>query len=218
MNFWYHMWRVILNTLISLFFDVRVYGRENIPRTGPVLLISNHQSFLDPPLCGMAIRRPCGFMGRVSLFNNPILGWFIRSVNTIPIYGEEGGGSDIKTFKSLISRLKNNQMVVIYPEGSRCYDGTVDEFQRGFELIARKSNATIVPMAIEGAYKALPRGKRFICMGEKIRISYGQPISPETLTAMPRDELVANIAERVTKLHADLRDSLALVKQNETWL
>jgi 1-acyl-sn-glycerol-3-phosphate acyltransferase len=203
-NLWYQTWRVIFHTLFSAFFDIRVYGRENIPTDGPVLLICNHQSYLDPPLCGMAIKRPCGFMARDGLFKIPIIGPFITSVNSIPIYSDNGGGN-LKTFKSLINRLKQNNLVVIYPEGSRCYDGTITKFQNGFELIARKSKATIIPMAIEGAYKALPRGKAYINIGQEIKIAYGHPIPPESIKQMPREDFVTHIETAVKNLHNSLK-------------
>lgn len=187
------------------FFDVRVYGRENIPDHGPVMLVSNHQSFLDPPLCGMALKRDCDYMARVTLFDNPGLGWWMRTVNVFPVHG---GAADIKTFKAIINRLKNNRMVTIFPEGARSYDGRLQEFKNGFELIARKSNATIVPMAIDGAHKAMPRGQKCIRMGQKIRIRYGQPISPDTLKTMSREDFVADITHRIKKMHAELRKSL----------
>ena len=205
MNLWYHFWKTVLHILISLFFDVRIYGRENIPRKGSILLISNHQSFLDPPLCGMALKRDCDYMARATLFDNFGLGGWMRSVNVFPVHG---GAADIKTFKTIINRLKNNRMVIIFPEGSRSYDGSVQEFKNGFELIARKSNATIIPIAIDGAHLAMPRGKKYFRMGQKIRLHYGRPIDPEMLKTMSRDDFVADISQRITQMHAGLRESL----------
>ncbi len=201
---WYWIWKCFMHVTISAFFDLRIYGRENVPLTGPVLFVSNHQSFLDPPMCGMALQRECDFMARKTLFDNPGFGRLIRTLNSFPV--EESGG-DLATIRTLIDRLKQERAVVIFPEGSRSLDGEIHEFKSGFELIARRSKATTVPVAIEGSRRAWARGGGII-IGSPIRIMYGQPIPYQQAEGKNKKEYVAQVEQQIRQMHAQLRQGL----------
>ncbi len=205
MNLWYDFVKTILHVLISLFYDLRIYGRENVPEKGGVLLVSNHQSFLDPPLCGMSFTRDCDYMARETLFDNPVFGALIRSLNAFPVTGGQG---DIRTIKRLIERLQNQRMVTIFPEGNRSYDGKMGKMRSGFELIARKGKAMTIPVAIDGAYEAMPRGKTKINMGASIRIKFGEPIPYEQIKELGRDGYVAEVTKRIQEMQKELRVEL----------
>ena len=159
MHPWYWFWKTLLHVTISTFFDVRIYGKENVPLTGSVLFVSNHQSFLDPPLCGMALHRECDFMARKTLFDNPGFGPLIRTLNSFPV--EESGG-DLATIRTLIGRVQQDRAVVVFPEGSRGFIKPfskryqLQRFGTGFARLAMQTKTPIVPIGIVGSEEQSP--------------------------------------------------------------
>ena len=133
---WYKFMRMILQIIAVLMFQVRHSGRKNIPTEGSVLMVSNHQSHLDPPLVGMACGRHMNFVSRQSLFNFGPFGWLINSLNAIPIDREGIGLSGIK---ESLKRLKRGEMLLIFPEGTRTPDGQIKPFRPGFTSLAVRS-------------------------------------------------------------------------------
>jgi 1-acyl-sn-glycerol-3-phosphate acyltransferase len=128
----------------------RVEGAHLVPKTGALIFIGNHQSYLDPVIHGLAVSdRPSRPIAKEELFRNPIFGAVLRAVGTIPVRPERGNRD---AFRAALAELEAGRTVMIYPEGGRSMDGSVQPFQRGVELLARKSGAAIVPMGIDGAY------------------------------------------------------------------
>ncbi len=131
-------------------------GRENVPTSGPLLVVSNHQSHLDPVLIGVACPRQVGALARASLFVGPF-GWLIRSFGAVPVErGSATGG-----IRALLGMLRAGEAAIVFPEGTRTPDGRLQRFETGFCAIARRGGAAIVPTTIDGAFAALPRGARF---------------------------------------------------------
>src|SRR6185369_4154181 len=143
-----------------------------VPLTGPVLLVSNHQSNLDPVLVGVACPRQLKYLARQGLFFFPFNLW-IRSLGAVPIDRERGALGGIRTTLDL---LKKQNAVVVFPEGSRTPDGKMHALLPGFCLLARRSGATIVPVALDGAFDALPRG-RVLARPARISLAFEQPIT-----------------------------------------
>lgn len=135
-------------------FDFRVINREAIPAEGPVLLTMNHQSFLDPPLGGIACDRDIYYLARKSLFDAPVIGPLLHKLNVIPY---DQGGSDMSAIKAVIRVLKAGHATIIFPEGTRTRDGNLQPAQPGTGMIVAKTLAPVVPMRIFGAYEAFPR-------------------------------------------------------------
>ncbi|MBM4050939.1 MAG: 1-acyl-sn-glycerol-3-phosphate acyltransferase, partial [Planctomycetes bacterium] len=102
-GWWYGLSQLLLQWTFVPLFRVRLFGRANVPAEGGVLIVCNHQSFLDPMLIGMALPRPVEFLARKSLFKNPFFGWLIRSVHALPIERE---GRDVHAIKDAIRRLR----------------------------------------------------------------------------------------------------------------
>lgn len=158
----------------SLFWDLRVSGLENIPRTGGCLLAANHQSFLDPPLVASVLPREMHFMARRSLFRNPVFRALIVRFNAFAI---ERDRADVKGVKSAIERLEAGNLLLVFPEGTRTRDGSVGPMKAGIGLLAERAAVPIVPVLIAGAHKVWPKGRLFPGLGS-IRISFGKPIFP----------------------------------------
>ena len=199
---WYQFLRSLIYMTGVLAYGVRYRGRENIPKTGPVLVVSNHQSHFDPPLIGAGCLRRMNYLARETLFGVKLLGWLIRTVDAIPI---DRDGLGLNGIKESLRRLKRGEMVLIFPEGTRTRDGEVAPFRPGFTVLAARSKAWILPVAIEGAFDAWPRSQKLPGLGT-IHVSYGRPISPEEVQGHDERELLCEVERRVRQCHADLRE------------
>ena len=151
-------------------FDYRVINREAIPPSGGLILAMNHQSFLDPPLAGIACDREVYFLARKSLLEIPVLGGLLLDLNVIP-YDQEGG--DMSALKSVIRVVKGGDAVLVFPEGTRSRDGRLLPAQSGLGLVVAKTLAPVVPMRIFGAHEAFPRDNSKIRM-EPVTLVVGE--------------------------------------------
>lgn len=204
---WKSIWHAFvrfLARLASLFmFRIRSFGHEVIPARGPGLLLSNHQSNLDPVLIGLATTRGLNYMARETLFRHRALGWLMRSLDGFPIDRE---GTGLGGVKETLRRLKQGQIVVLFPEGTRSRDGQVQAIKPGFCAMARRAGVTLYPAAIDGAFQAWPRQRAFPRRGV-IHLCFGTPIRPAEIAAMSDSELLAAVNERIRDCHARAAES-----------
>lgn len=195
----WRMGRAVARVMTTLGWDLKTYGIENIPATGGVLLVSNHQSYLDPLVIAVRPTRPMSFMARSGLFTNKYFGWLIRNLNAFPI---RQGESDVGAIRETVRRLQEGHMLNIFPEGARTDDGEMKKIQQGAALVIRKAGVPVVPVAIEGSFDAWPRGQRLPHPG-LIRVKYGQPLYH--LHEQRPAEIVATIDRELHRLLDDLR-------------
>ena len=162
--------------------------------SGPVILASNHQSYLDPPLIGIVARRAIFFLARKTLLEGAFLGWLLPKLNVIPV-DQEGG--DRNALKILIRLLKGGEGVLIFPEGERTRDGQLGAALPGLGFVIAKTSAPVVPMRIFGAREALPRGSQWIRL-HPITIVVGEPIYlTQSELDLPGKELYGQLSQRV---------------------
>ena len=173
---------------------MRVVGRENLITEGPVLIASNHQSFLDPPLVGNLYRTEMVFLARKTLFVG-YFKWLYPRLNAIPVDQDR---PDMTSLKTIIRKLREGHRVLVFPEGARTLDGNIGEAAPGIGLIAVKSGAPIQPIRISGAREALPRGSGRIRFA-RITVSVGAPIrlSEQELAAAHGKEGYEKITARI---------------------
>ncbi len=190
--FWYALLWCPCFAISKVWFGFRFTGKGYVPVEGPVLLLSNHQSNLDPVLVGVACPRQLKYLARIGLFFWPFSLW-IRSLGAVPIDRERGALAGIRTTLEL---LKDQNAVLIFPEGSRTGDGNLDVMLPGFCLLARRSGATIVPVGIVGAYDALPRGAVYPRLNA-IRLAFGPPITKQQIAELSDEQLTALVTERI---------------------
>ena len=198
---WYELIKRTLQLASLLTYRVCYSGWHNIPTEGGVLVVSNHQSHLDPPLVGIGCPRLMNYLARDSLFHFSPIGWFIHSINAIPIDRE---GIGLAGIKEALRRLKRGEMVLIFPEGTRTSDGEIAPFRPGFTALAVRSKAAILPVAIDGAFQAFPRWRKFPGPA-RIRVHYGVPMMPAKLVGHDERELVVEVERRVHECHKHLR-------------
>ena len=198
---WYESMRFLFQMVGVVGYKVHYSGQHNIPPEGGVLVVSNHQSHFDPPLVGMGCRRRMNYLARQSLFGFAPFRWICRSLDAIPIDLE---GIGLSGFKESLRRLKRGGMLLMFPEGTRTDDGEVGKFMPGFTALAARSKAAILPVAIEGAFAAWPKGRKFPRLGT-IHVHYGPPILPGQIEDYDAGELVAEVHRRVCDCQARLR-------------
>jgi 1-acyl-sn-glycerol-3-phosphate acyltransferase len=180
---------------------VRSYGRDNIPKTGPFVLISNHQSYLDPMLCGIPLKRRVNFLARETLFHHWLFGRMITSVGTIPVKLGEG---DISAIRKAIDILKQGRGICLFPEGTRSRDGKITPFKPGFGLLCRRGGAAVVPVVIDGAFECWPRHKKLFSHGS-IVVNYGKAIPAEQVKSMGNEKLAEVLTVTLRKMQNESR-------------
>jgi 1-acyl-sn-glycerol-3-phosphate acyltransferase len=179
MNLSYHIGWLAFRAVYATYFRWRVFGAENVPLTGGVILASNHASFLDPPLVGAGLKRDINYLARESLFRFPGIGALLRSWNSVPV-DREGGGA--RGLKKILDRLLAGGGIILFPEGTRTRDGRLQPARSGIGLTVIKSTAPVVPVRVFGTYEAygrhitIPRPRR-------IAVKYGAPMNFEALRA-----------------------------------
>jgi 1-acyl-sn-glycerol-3-phosphate acyltransferase len=202
---WWDICRLLTTIVVHVCFGLRVVGRERIPRTGPLLYVSNHQSFLDPIINGAAIHdRPFRPFARETLFRG-VFGTLIRSLGALPVVG---GGGDKAVMRAALSELEAGRCVLVYPEGTRTPDGGLAPFKSGIALLLRRSNATIVPIGIEGAFDAWPRHASRPRWRRRIESEVGEPIDVASLLADGAPEAMLRLEREVDALRRRCRERL----------
>lgn len=202
---WWYMLEFPCQVWVTVAYRFRVWHARRVPRRGGVLLVANHQSYLDPILIGVAgHRRPFYAMARSSLFHNRFFAWLIGTLRAIPI---EHGGTDLTAMRRCMEVLRRGAALLVFPEGARTRDGSVASFASGTMVLIRRTRPTVVPVAIEGAYQAWPRGGRLRAFG-RIGVAYGEPIEAETLLALPTADALGVLESRVEALRQEVREKM----------
>ena len=175
-------------------FGLRIKGSEHLITEGPVLVASNHQSFLDPPLVGNLYKDEMTYLARKTLFIG-VFKWLYAQWNAIPVDQER---PDMASLKTIIRKLKSGNRVLLFPEGQRTHDGSIGEAASGIGLVAIKSGAPIQPIRIRGAHEALPRGSNRLHFA-RITISVGPAIilSKEELKSLSNKAGYETVTRRI---------------------
>jgi len=198
---WYEYLRLVCRLLGVALYRVRCTGRENVPATGGVLVLSNHQSQFDPVLVGLAIDRRLNYLARETLFRFAPFRWLIKSFDAIPIDRE---GLGLAGLKETLRRLKRGELVLIFPEGTRTPDGEVHPLKPGFSALARRCNVPLLPVAVDGAFDAWPRWQPLPGLST-IHVHIGEPISAEQSKAFDERALVVEVERRIRDCHEVVR-------------
>jgi 1-acyl-sn-glycerol-3-phosphate acyltransferase len=177
MNPLYRIGWIFFRTLGCLGFRCRYLTPEHVPVSGPVILASNHCSYLDPPLVGAGLGRDLHYLARESLFDLPVLGTLLRRVNVVPVDRDGGGAAGLR---AILNRLLAGQAILLFPEGTRSPDGELQIARSGIGLIIVRSSAPVVPVRIFGSFAAWGRSRRFP-RPTRIEIKYGQPLDLDAL-------------------------------------
>ncbi len=155
---WYRFWKLVLGAYFRLQFGLRVEGREHEPATGPVLVVANHVSALDPPIVGVALRRQTRYMAKQELMDTPILGTYLRSVGVFPV---RRGEADRRSIRIALDVLERGDLLLMFPEGTRSPGGRLKSAEPGAALLALRTGAPVLPVAVIGTQHAMPKGAKW---------------------------------------------------------
>ena len=207
-------------TLARLFFffyfliyhRVSIRGRRalknflrTLPGHGPVILAANHESYLDPPLVGMAFSGPLRFVAWDQLFNSRVFGFLIRALGAVPV-SHENKSSAAGLLRQVMGFLEDRYSVLIFPEGERSPDGRLMPLEGGVALMALKTNVPVVPVWIDGTFEAYPLQNRFP-HPHKVAITFGEPIFPGDLSGdLPEKERRKALLDALQRAFERMRD------------
>jgi 1-acyl-sn-glycerol-3-phosphate acyltransferase len=207
MSFTYYFWYTLSKITSRLFFSFRVVHLGRMIEEGPLILASNHQSYFDPPLVGICSRRGVYYLARKTLLQIPLLGKLLPHINVILV---DRDGNDMSALKTVIRTVKSGNGVVLFPEGTRSPDGTLQKGKAGIGLVIAKTGAPVQPMRIFGSHEAFPKGSGKITacpitvvVGEPIRFT-SQELDPASCGGDER-ALYQHLSDRVMEAIAELQ-------------
>jgi 1-acyl-sn-glycerol-3-phosphate acyltransferase len=200
---WYEFLRVVCRLLAVAVFRIRVFGREHVPKSGGALVVSNHQSHLDPILVGLACDRRLNYVARDTLFRFAPFAWLMMTFDAIPIDRE---GTGLGGLKESLRRLKDGEMLLIFPEGTRTRDGEVGLLKPGFLALARRAKVPLLPVGLDGAYESWPR-RNLLPRPAMIQVRFAAPLAPEAMSKMSDEELLSEVNCRICQSHAQVSES-----------
>jgi len=186
---------------LGFFFRPRAHGQGNVPGHGGALLLSNHQSYLDPVLIGSFAPRRLVYMARLTLFTNPVFAGLIRLLGVFPV---KRGRPDRDSIRLAIRHLQSGEVVVMFPEGTRTPDGELQRVKGGFKLLVRKANVPVIPVAVDGTHRAWPRW-RALPRPRRIRVMYGPVIPSEEFDGLTERQAADRMGRELSFLLRKLR-------------
>jgi 1-acyl-sn-glycerol-3-phosphate acyltransferase len=195
----------LFRNIYRVYFRFRACNAERVPQEGPVILASNHESFLDPMLVGAGLSRGINYLARENLFRFPPLGWLLRNWQVVPV-DRDGGGA--KGLKAILDRLLDGGAIILFPEGTRTRDGHLQPARAGIGLTVIKSEAPVVPVRVFGTFAAYSRHMRFP-RPVSVAVKYGKPLMFESLRAEARSCSKARLKEIYQEVANELMAAIA---------
>src|SRR3954466_6910279 len=171
----YWIVKIVLTPILHLVYRIRVEGKEHLPEKGPVILASNHRSFLDSIFIPLVIRRRVTFVAKAEYFDDKRVAWFFRGVGQIPIR-REGGSASERALQSATEVLQAGGVFGIYPEGTRTRDGRLHRGHTGVARLALRTGAPIIPVGLVGTDEGQPVDSKLPKLFRHVRICFGEPI------------------------------------------
>ncbi len=189
--------------VFHLGWSYRCTGRRQLPDTGPALIVSNHQSFIDPLLVGLIARRPLTFLARHNLFKIPFFGALVREYGAFPIdrnLGKDG-------LQAVFEMLGCGEAVTVFAEGERTHNGELQSLKPGIALLVKRADAPIVPCAIIGAFESWPRHAKRPALAPlflpkspgSIAVAFGEALPARYYRTWHRDAILKDLGERIAQ-------------------
>mgnify|MGYP001575525005 CR=1 FL=1 len=169
----YHLVKFLSWLILRFGLGLEVRGQSHVPAAGAFIAASNHVSYLDPLVVGVACPRRLCFMARSTLYAHPLMRGFLRAMQVIPL---QRGEADVWAVREATRQLTRGQPVAIFPEGGRQVSGILGQAKRGVGLVAALAEVPIVPVFVHGTSKALPPGSRWPRRA-KIQVAFGPQIA-----------------------------------------
>jgi 1-acyl-sn-glycerol-3-phosphate acyltransferase len=174
---------------------IEVSGVDNIPRSGPCIVIANHQSYLDPLFLHAAAPRILHAMAKSTQFASPAMGWLLAHIYVFPVRRYQ---IDPQAVRTILRRLADGHAVMVYVEGERTWDGRLQPARLGVIRTLLKANVPVIPCRIDGSYDVWPRWDRKIKRGT-VRVSFGPPlVLPHAHSRVERERVLPEALQMVT--------------------
>ena len=199
MVLYYYVCTVAMKVALRLLSRWQVVGRENVPRRGPLIVVANHLNLIDPPLLAASVPRRIAFMAKEELFRSIPSAFIIRAYGAFPV---RRGGVDRKALREAQRALRRGLALGMFPEGGRSSTGKLQQAHPGTSLIARNSNAPILPVAITGSEEI--KGISFLLRRPRITVTIGQPIYPSRSKDKPSKASLKELADVAMRRIAEL--------------
>jgi 1-acyl-sn-glycerol-3-phosphate acyltransferase len=188
------MLRPGFHRICRAYFGLELRGVEHIPDSGSLLITPNHQTYADPPLVSIPVRRPVHYMAWSKLFEVPLFGWFIRRLRAFPVDLE---GRNSRAARESVRLLRAGQVLMIFPEGERTITGELGHFKPGAFRLAVSAGTPVLPVTITGGHQVWPPGRALPRRG-RITITY-HPVAHADASLEPR-AAARDLAERTRAL------------------
>jgi cytidylate kinase len=185
----------------KVFYRLKIYGLSHY-RPGAAILAANHASYLDPPVVSISCPEEVHFLAKESLFRVPLLSNLIRRLNSHPVARD---ASDLTTFKMVLDLLHRGGKVILFPEGKRTPDGTLQSIERGLAFLTAKARCRIQPIYVAGTFDAWPIAKKLPSFSGKIAVIFGTPIEWASFEGMEKKQAERLITEKMGEALRDLR-------------
>jgi 1-acyl-sn-glycerol-3-phosphate acyltransferase len=199
-------------SLMRLFFGLTSRGAEHVPAAGPVLLVANHVSLLDPPLIGGVSPRRLSFLAKAELFKIPLFGGLISRLGAQPLRRE---GADAGALRAALRVLKNGGALLMFPEGTRGEEGVLGSAKPGAGMLAVLGGAPVIPVYVRGSGRAWPRGRRFP-RPANVTVTFGPPLPVTAAGKTSRKDDYEAVSRQMMMAIADLRDSASSTDSRAT--
>ena len=198
--FLYKMFKwLVVRPLLYLFYQERIYGAENVPLTGNLIVVSNHASDFDPLIVGSCMGRPVAFMAKEELFEIPVLKQAILAFGAYPV---KRGAGDRAAIRAAIASIEKGWATGIFLQGTRTLDGRVTEPKLGAAMIAAKTQAPFLPISIWGTETILPKGAKFPKLFQPVTVSIGELLPPpEASDRATLEAYTQKCADAINALH-----------------
>lgn len=187
----------LLLRFLQAVFGMTVSGRDNVPRSGGVIIACNHISNLDPPVLGSAVPRRASFMAKAELFTGRAGEFFLPRLGAFPVNRDS---VDTAALRTALAELERGRALIVFPEGTRSHDGRMLPLKAGVGLIAARSGAPVLPAFMWGT----SRPRRAILRRPGFSVRFGRPIRPERLRAAGARKTVEMIREGIAGVGRDL--------------
>ncbi len=197
----YRLSWLFLNLIERLLFGFRVYGAENVPLVGGVIIASNHVSYCDPPVVGSAVPREVFFLAKEELFRNRAFAWLIKNYNAIPLRRWSG---DIGAVRKAVALLNEGKAIIMFPEGTRSLSGRLLKPKPGIGLIASLASVPVVPTYVSGTNRL---GHALVRL-RPLEVRFAKPVLPQSFKdqGLQDKALYRAITEEVMRRIAKLRE------------